>query len=135
VPGARGIPAESGNDGWNGLKRFIRMTGRNSVGQVVKSPWLTFCSNTYDPEGASPDSPAMMPCPQSCGFDPFPLSMVWDIAKGWATDPPRTIRSRRWAPPVHAAPGHLASARPAARLTCVWARPPATRMIGTTPGK
>jgi len=74
-------------DGWSGLKHFIRMTVRNSAGQVVASPWLTFCPNTYDPERVSPDSPATAPYPQSCGFDPFPLSLVWGIAKGWATDP------------------------------------------------
>jgi hypothetical protein len=74
-------------DGWNGLKHFIRMTVRNSAGKVVTSPWLTFCPNTYDPERASPDSPSTTPYPQECGQDPFPLSMVWGIAKGWATDP------------------------------------------------
>ena len=74
-------------DGWNGLRHFIRMTVRNSAGKVVASPWLTFCPNTYDPERASPDSPAATPYPQVCGDDPFPLSMVWGIAKGWATDP------------------------------------------------
>jgi Lysyl oxidase len=74
-------------DGWNGLKHFIRMTVRNSAGKVVASPWLTFCPNTYDPERVSPDSPATTPYPQSCGFDPFPLSLVLGIAKGWATDP------------------------------------------------
>src|SRR5262249_41316292 len=74
-------------DGWSGLKHFIRMTVRNSAGRVVASPWLTFCPNTYDPERVSPDSPATTPYPQSCGFDPFPLSLVLGIAKGWATDP------------------------------------------------
>ena len=74
-------------DGWNGLKHFIRMTVRNSAGRVVASPWLTFCPDTYDPERATPDSPPASPYPQECGQDPFPLSMVWGIAKGWATDP------------------------------------------------
>jgi Lysyl oxidase len=74
-------------DGWNGLRHFIRMTVRNSAGRVVTAPWLTFCPNTYDPERASPDSPATSPYPQECGQDPFPLSMVWGVAQGWATDP------------------------------------------------
>jgi hypothetical protein len=74
-------------DGWNGLRDFIRMTVRNSNGNVVASPMLTFCPNTYDPARASPDSPARSAYPQVCGQDPFPLSMVWGIAKGWATDP------------------------------------------------
>jgi hypothetical protein len=83
---ARPLPATV-LDGWNGLKHFIRMTVRNSAGRVVASPWLTLCPNTYDPERASPDSPPTSPYPQECGQDPFPLSMVWGIAKGWATDP------------------------------------------------
>ena len=83
---ARPLPATL-LDGWNGLKHFIRMTVRNSTGKVVASPWLTFCPNTYDPERASPGSPVTSPYPQLCGQDPFPLSMVWGIAKGWAVDP------------------------------------------------
>jgi hypothetical protein len=83
---ARPLPATV-LDGWNGLKHFIRMTVRNAAGRVVASPWLTLCPNTYDPERATPDSPATSPYPQECGQDPFPLSMVWGIAKGWATDP------------------------------------------------
>jgi hypothetical protein len=83
---ARPLPATV-LDGWNGLKRFIRMTVRNPAGRVVTAPWLTFCPNTYDPERASPASPATSPYPQECGQDPFPLSMVWGVAKGWATDP------------------------------------------------
>ena len=82
----RPLPA-SVLDGWNGLKHFIRMTVRNSAGKVVASPWLTFCPNTYDPERASPDSPATSLYPQYCGQDPFPLSMVYGVTKGWAVDP------------------------------------------------
>jgi len=74
-------------DGWNGLRGFIKMTVRNSSGKIVAAPLLTLCPNTYDPERASPDSPATSPYPQVCGQDPFPRSMVWGIAKGWATDP------------------------------------------------
>jgi hypothetical protein len=83
---ARPLPATV-LDGWNGLKHFMRMTVRNSAGRVVASPWLTLCPNTYDPERATPDSPPDSPYPQECGQDPFPLSMVRGIAKGWATDP------------------------------------------------
>ena len=75
-------------DGWNGLKHFIQMTVRNATGTVVASPWLTFCPNTRDPQRASPDSPAAQPYPSECSSqDPFTLSEVWGIAKGWATDP------------------------------------------------
>jgi len=75
-------------DGWNGLKHFIQMTVRNATGTVVASPWLTFCPNTRDPQRASLDSPAAEPYPSECSSqDPFTLSEVWGIAKGWATDP------------------------------------------------
>src|SRR5262245_46606288 len=83
----RPLPARLLN-GWNGLKHFIRLTVRNASGTVVASPWLTFCPNTRDPERASPDSPAAQPYPSECSSqDPFTLSVVWGIAKGWATDP------------------------------------------------
>jgi hypothetical protein len=82
----RPLPA-SMLDGWDGLKHFVRLTVRNASGSVVASPWLTFCPNTYDPERASSAGPASEPYPQACGLDPFPLSLVWGIAKGWAADP------------------------------------------------
>src|SRR5215472_597952 len=83
---ARQLPARV-LDGWFGLRDFIRMTVRNGGGKVVASHMLTFCPNTFDPERASPQSPAATPYPQQCGADPFPRSMVWGIARGWATDP------------------------------------------------
>jgi len=83
---ARPLPAGL-LDGWNGLRDFIRMTVRDHNGNVVASPMLTFCPNTFDPQRASPQSPAATPYPPECGTDPFPRSMVWGIAKGWATDP------------------------------------------------
>src|SRR5215831_11628974 len=83
---ARPLPAGL-LDGWNGLRDFIRMTVRDHDGKVVASPMLTFCPNTFDPQRASPQSPATTPYPPQCGADPFPRSMVWGIAKGWATDP------------------------------------------------
>src|SRR5215813_7714670 len=83
---ARPLPAGL-LDGWNGLKGFIRMTVRDRDGKVVASPMLTFCPNTFYPQRASPQSPAATPYPQQCGADPFPKSMVWGMAQGWATDP------------------------------------------------
>src|SRR5215471_10669167 len=83
---ARPLPAGL-LDGWNGLRGFIRMTVRDGDSKVVASPMLTFCPNTFDPQRASPHSPATTPYPEQCGADPFPRSMMWGIAKGWATDP------------------------------------------------
>jgi hypothetical protein len=73
-------------DGWNGLKDFVKMTVRNSKGKVVASPELTFCPNSFDAQQATPGSPATSRYPQECGFDPFPLSMVMGVERGWAVD-------------------------------------------------
>jgi hypothetical protein len=75
-------------DGFNGLRNFLGLTVRNSHGQVVARGRIGFCPNTFDPERATPDSPASSPYPQQCGaFDPFQKGAVWGVAKGWAVDP------------------------------------------------
>jgi hypothetical protein len=75
-------------DGFNGLRNFLGLTVRNSHGKVVARGRIGFCPNTFDPERATPDSPASSPYPQQCGaFDPFQKGAVWGIAKGWAVDP------------------------------------------------
>lgn len=70
-----------------GLKDFLRMTVRNSARRVVGSSRVEFCPDSYDPERASPSSPATSPYPQECVGDPFPKSLVWGLARGWAADP------------------------------------------------
>ena len=70
-----------------GLPDFVRMTVTNSSGKVVASSRLEFCPNDYNPERASPNSPATSPYPQECVGDPFPKSLIWGVAKGWAVDP------------------------------------------------
>jgi hypothetical protein len=94
---ARPLPAGV-LDGWNGLRDFIRMTVRDREGKVVASPMLTFCPNTFDPERASPQSPATTPYPQQCGADPFPRSMVWGSRRAGQPTLPRTTPSPRSAP-------------------------------------
>jgi hypothetical protein len=75
-------------DGFNGLRYFLGLTVRNSHGQVVKRGRIGFCPDTFDPQRATPDSPATSPYPQQCAaFDPFQKATVWGIAKGWAADP------------------------------------------------
>jgi Lysyl oxidase len=69
------------------LKKFVHLTVTNSRGKVVASENLGFCPDTYDPERATTDSPATSPYPQSCVGDPFPRSLVWGVARGWAADP------------------------------------------------
>jgi hypothetical protein len=75
-------------DGFNGLRNFLGLTVRNSHGKVVARGRIGFCPDTFDPERATPDSPASSPYPQQCAaFDPFQKATVWGIAKGWAADP------------------------------------------------
>jgi hypothetical protein len=70
-----------------GLPDFVRTTVTNSGGKVVASSRLQFCPNDYNPERASPNSPPTSPYPQQCAGDPFPKSLIWGVAKGWAVDP------------------------------------------------
>jgi len=75
-------------DGFNGLRNFLGLTVRNSHGQVVKRARIGFCPDTFDPERASPNSPAKSAYPQQCAaFDPFQKATVWGVTKGWAVDP------------------------------------------------
>ena len=75
-------------DGWNGLRDFIRMKVRNVHGKVVASKLITFCPDSYNAERAGPSSATTDLYPQGCGpGDPFPLSEVWGLARGWAADP------------------------------------------------
>jgi Lysyl oxidase len=71
----------------SGLRDFLTMTVRNSSGKVVASSRQEFCPDSYNPERASTDSPATSPYPQECVGDPFPKSLVWGVARGWAVDP------------------------------------------------
>ena len=74
--------------GFLGLRDFLRMRVVNSRGTTVALRQVTFCPDGYDPERASPNSPANSPYPIQCASgDPFPKGDVWGIAKGWADDP------------------------------------------------
>jgi hypothetical protein len=74
--------------GWGGLRHFLRITIRNGHGNVVASRVFSVCPNSFDPQRTGPASVGRSPFPVECGAgDPFPISEVWGIAKGWATDP------------------------------------------------
>jgi hypothetical protein len=77
--------------GWSGLRDFVRLQVRNVHGKVVATSKINFCPNTYDAERTGPDSTSTSIYPQACGaYDPFPLSSVWGVARGWAVDPMET---------------------------------------------
>jgi hypothetical protein len=63
---------------------------RNTAGKVVLTQTIPFCPNTYDPERTGPGSPRTSPYPSQCATNPFALSMVWGVQRGWATDPAET---------------------------------------------
>src|SRR5215471_8517349 len=86
----RPLPA-SVIDGFNfGLTKFFTLTVRNSAGKVAATETIPFCPNTYDPERTGPASPRTTPYPSQCPTNPFALSMVWGVQKGWATNPAET---------------------------------------------
>jgi hypothetical protein len=90
VPGAgtveRPLPARM-LDGWDGLRRFLRVTVKNSSGKTVASRIVPFCPNSFDAQRADPNAPGRSPFPQLCEADPFPLGLVWGIQRGWGVDP------------------------------------------------
>ncbi len=75
-------------DGLNGLKGFVRLTVTNSAGKVVARNRVTFCPDVFDPQRATPSSPATSPFPQfGCSSNPFQVSNAWGVQKGWGVDP------------------------------------------------
>ncbi len=110
-------------DGWNGLKHFVLMTVRDTSGKVVLNRMLTFCPNSYNAERTSPGSPATSPYPQECGFDPFPLSMVWGVAKDWAVDPAANY------PPSPLGPGPYVRLKPGTYQVTEAVTPAYTRLF------
>lgn len=75
-------------DGLNGLSGFVRVTVTNSAGKVVARNRVTFCPDVFDPQRATPSSPATSPFPQfGCSSNPFQVSSAWGVQKGWGVDP------------------------------------------------
>jgi hypothetical protein len=84
------LPASMLNARDTGLSNFFHLAVRNNKGKVVLSKNEAFCPDTYSyfASRTGPSSALTSPYPQGCGsFDPFPVSNVWGIAKGWAMDP------------------------------------------------
>ncbi len=73
--------------GFSGLRNFLHISVADSTGTVVASQRDMFCPNVFDPQRATPNSPATSPYPFGCVSDPFQLGMVWGIQKGWGADP------------------------------------------------
>jgi hypothetical protein len=75
-------------DRFNGLRHFARLQIRNSAGKLVATRQLDFCPNN-SPQPTNSGSRATSPYPLQCTAfgDPFELSMVWALARGWAAEP------------------------------------------------
>jgi hypothetical protein len=74
--------------GFSGLRNFLHISLTDASGKVVVSQRSIFCPDVFDPQRASPNSPATSPYPfGGCLSDPFQLGMVWGIQKGWGADP------------------------------------------------
>jgi hypothetical protein len=74
--------------GWDGLAHFIRFAVTNAEGRVVASGSPTFCPNASNPQRSSPSGGLTDPYPRSCSplENPFQLSSIWGIRRGWAAD-------------------------------------------------
>ena len=82
----RPLPAWTLARNWSGLHRFFRMTVKNLSGKIVASDVGPFCPDNYSPQRSGPNSPPRSPFPQQCASDPFQLSNVWGIQRGWGVD-------------------------------------------------
>ncbi len=80
---SRALPAWV-DDGWSGLRRFLRYTVRNSAGAVIWSGSATFCPSGFNMQRVDPGGPANPTFPQFCGYNPFTLGDVWGLDHGWA---------------------------------------------------
>jgi len=74
--------------GWQGLRRFLRLTITNTAGKVVGSRVTPFCPDSFNPQRTSPNSPQNSPYPANgCFTNPFEVGMVWGLQQGWGVDP------------------------------------------------
>lgn len=69
--------------GWEGLRRFARVTVRSSRGRVVSSSYIRFCPNGRR-QRVSDLGPLLARYPEGCRSFPFARGMVWGIDAGWA---------------------------------------------------
>ncbi len=73
-------------EGWRGLRRFLRLTIRNSAGKIVGSRLTTFCPGGFNQQRSGPNSPPRSPFPFGCASNPFELGTVWGLQRGWGAD-------------------------------------------------
>lgn len=72
--------------GFIGLRKFVRITIKNSAGKIVSNRVNAFCPNSFNPQRSGPNTPTKSPFPFQCASDPFPLGNAWGIQRGWGAD-------------------------------------------------
>jgi len=73
-------------DGFFGLRRFLRITIRNTSGKKVGSALTTFCPGDFSQQRSGPNAPPRSPFPFGCFGNPFQISTVWGLQRGWGAD-------------------------------------------------
>jgi hypothetical protein len=75
-------------DRWRGLDRFLRISFRDSSGNLVAARAVRFCPNDYNRQRVDDQGPANPTYPLICtSSSPFQRGMVWGIERGWAVSP------------------------------------------------
>ena len=81
VPLAPGL-----NDGWLGLRGFLRITVKDDAGDLLGTRVMGFCPNSYDEQRINDTGPLNPTFPSFCSSNPFTRGMVWGIDQGWAVN-------------------------------------------------
>jgi hypothetical protein len=81
------VPLAAGlNDGWLGLRRFLRITVTDDTGALLGKRVMGFCPNSYDQQRIDDTGPLNPTFPSFCSSNPFTRGMVWGIDQGWAVN-------------------------------------------------
>lgn len=72
--------------GWYGLNDFLHISIKDEAGRAVYRLVQPFCPGGWDQDRVDDSGPANPTYPQWCGGNPFTLSTVWGIDRGWAVN-------------------------------------------------
>jgi hypothetical protein len=81
------VPLPAGlNDGWLGLRRFLRISITDDTGALLGKRVMGFCPDTYDMQRIDDTGPLNPTFPSFCSSNPLMRGMVWGIDQGWAAN-------------------------------------------------
>jgi hypothetical protein len=72
--------------GWYGFANFLHVSVKNEAGRAVYRTVESFCPGGWEQDRIDDSGPANPTYPQWCGGNPFTLSTVWGIDRGWAAN-------------------------------------------------